>query len=119
MTTTTDIVQKLWSLCNALRDDGISYLQYTTELTYLLFLKMAEETGTETRLPEGYRWADLVAKEGIDQLKFYRELLLKLGSEDSDLLVQEIYANAQTALKQPRILTNSDLAPVSLGRARL
>lgn len=105
MTTTTDIVQKLWSLCNALRDDGISYLQYTTELTYLLFLKMAEETGTETRLPEGYRWADLVAKEGIDQLKFYRELLLKLGSEDSDLLVQEIYANAQTALKQPRILT--------------
>jgi type I restriction enzyme M protein len=43
---TTDIVQKLWSLCHVLRDDGITYLQYVTELTYLLFLKMAQETGT-------------------------------------------------------------------------
>ena len=39
MTTTTDIVQKLWGLCNALRDDGITYLNYTTELTYLLFFE--------------------------------------------------------------------------------
>ncbi len=43
---TQDIVQKLWNLCNVLRDDGITYLQYVTELTYLLFLKMAKETGT-------------------------------------------------------------------------
>jgi hypothetical protein len=42
---TTDIVQKLWNLCHVLRDDGITYLQYVTELTYLLFLKMAQETG--------------------------------------------------------------------------
>lgn len=104
MTTTTDIVQKLWSLCNALRDDGISYLQYTTELTYLLFLKMAEETETESRLPEGYRWADLASQEGIDQLEFYRQLLLKLGSKEADSLVQAIYTGAQTALKQPRVL---------------
>lgn len=104
MTSTTDIVQKLWNLCHALRDDGISYLQYTTELTYLLFLKMAEETSTEGKLPEGYRWADLVSKEGVDQLTFYRELLLKLGSQDAKPLVQAIYANAQTALKQPRVL---------------
>jgi type I restriction enzyme M protein len=55
MTATTDIVQKLWGLCNALRDDGISYLQYTTELTYLLFLKMTQERGMEDKLPEGYR----------------------------------------------------------------
>jgi type I restriction enzyme M protein len=47
MTATTDIVQKLWGLCNALRDDGISYLQYTTELTYLLFLKMTQERRME------------------------------------------------------------------------
>ena len=44
---TQDIVQKLWSLCNVLRDDGITYHQYVTELTYLLFLKMAKETETE------------------------------------------------------------------------
>ena len=48
---TQDIVAKLWSLCNVLRDDGITYHQYVTELTFLLFLKMAKETGTEDRLP--------------------------------------------------------------------
>lgn len=103
-TTTTDIVQKLWNLCHTLRHDGISYLQYTTELTYLLFLKMAEETETEGKLPKGYRWSDLASKEGIDQLDFYRQLLLKLGSKDAKPLIQAIYANAQSALKQPRIL---------------
>jgi type I restriction enzyme M protein len=73
MNATTDIVQKLWNLCHVLRDDGITYLQYVTELTYLLFLKMAQETAVEDQLPEGMRWADLTAKEGIEQLTFYRE----------------------------------------------
>ena len=104
MTATTDIVQKLWGLCNALRDDGISYLQYTTELTYLLFLKMTQERGMEDKLPEGYRWGDLTAKDGIEQLNFYRELLLHLGSQEAKPLVQAIYANANTALKKPTIL---------------
>ena len=47
---TQDIVQKLWNLCNILRDDGITYHQYVTELTYILFLKMINETGTEAKL---------------------------------------------------------------------
>ncbi len=47
---TQDIVQKLWNLCNILRDDGITYHQYVTELTYILFLKMLEETGEENTL---------------------------------------------------------------------
>ena len=47
---TQDIVQKLWNLCNILRDDGITYHQYVTELTYILFLKMINETGTEEKL---------------------------------------------------------------------
>jgi type I restriction enzyme M protein len=59
---TQDIVQKLWNLCHVLRDDGVTYLQYVTELTYLLFLKMAKETGTETQLPKGYRWNDLARR---------------------------------------------------------
>ena len=42
--TTQEIVSKLWNLCNVLRDDGITYHQYVTELTYILFLKMAKET---------------------------------------------------------------------------
>jgi type I restriction enzyme M protein len=101
MNVTTDIVAKLWSLCNVLRDDGITYLQYVTELTYLLFLKMMQETGKEDVLPEEYRWNDLVSKEGIERLTFYRALLLKLGSEVANERIQAIFANAQTALKKP------------------
>jgi type I restriction enzyme M protein len=111
MTTTTDIVQKLWNLCHTLRDDGISYLQYTTELTYLLFLKMAQERDIEAKLPAGYRWTDLVSQDGIDQLNFYRQLLLELGSQSAKPLVQAIYANAQMALKQPRILNKLNNLP--------
>ena len=62
---TQEIVSKLWNLCNVLRDDGITYHQYVTELTYILFLKMAKETGVEEKLPEGYRWDELVNKSGI------------------------------------------------------
>ena len=61
-----EIVQKLWNLCNVLRDDGITYQQYVTELTYLLFLKMMKEQGTEGVIPEGYRWDDLLEQEGTD-----------------------------------------------------
>ena len=50
MTVTQDIVGKLWNLCNILKDDGVTYHQYVTELTYLLFLKMMKETGQEGRL---------------------------------------------------------------------
>ncbi|AUX27451.1 DNA methyltransferase [Sorangium cellulosum] len=101
--TTQDIVQKLWNLCNVLRDDGITYHQYVTELTYLLFLKMMKETGQEKGLPKGYRWGDLEAREGVEQLTFYRELLLYLGTRGSGR-VQAIFANAQTMLTQPRNL---------------
>ena len=101
--TTHDIVQKLWSLCDVLRDDGVTYHQYVTELTYLLFLKMAEETGTESQLPEGYRWEDLAARNGLEQLNFYKALLLHLGTDTSGL-VQEIYANANTVIRKPTTL---------------
>ena len=47
-----EIVAKLWALCNVLRDDGITYHQYVTELTYILFLKMAKETNSEAEIPE-------------------------------------------------------------------
>lgn len=54
---TIDIVQKLWNLCNVLRDDGITYHQYVTELTYILFLKMLNETGEEKTLKEDVKKA--------------------------------------------------------------
>lgn len=103
MTTTHDIVAKLWNLCNVLRDDGITYHQYVTELTYILFLKMAKETEKEKQLPKGYRWEDLRSKQGIEQLNFYRALLLHLGTE-ANKRIQAIYANTQTFLRQPRNL---------------
>lgn len=77
--TTQEIVSKLWNLCNVLRDDGITYHQYVTELTYILFLKMAKETGTEEQIPEKYRWDELTAKSGVELKKFYKELLTDLG----------------------------------------
>jgi len=103
LTTTHDIVAKLWNLCHVLRDDGITYHQYVSELTYLLFLKMAQETGTEHQLPDGKRWGDLVEQDGLDQLNFYRLLLVQLGTEGTGR-VQDIFTNAQTALRLPRNL---------------
>ncbi len=103
MPTTQDIVQKLWNLCHVLRDDGITYHQYVTELTYLLFLKMAKETDIEAQLPKGYRWDDLAKKEGTELLTFYKELLLHLGTHGSER-VQVIFNNATTTFRQPRNL---------------
>ncbi len=103
MPSTQDIVQKLWNLCHILRDDGITYHQYVTELTYLLFLKMAKETDREAQLPKGYRWGNLLKEDGTEQLTFYKGLLLDLGSKGSGR-VQEIFANASTNLRQPRHL---------------
>ena len=103
MTTTRDIVAKLWNLCHVLRDDGITYQDYVSELTWLLFLKMAQETGQEQQLPEGYRWADLEEKTGVELLNFYKRLLLHLGTETGGR-VQQIFADASTSLRQPRNL---------------
>lgn len=101
---TQDIVARLWNLCHVLRDDGITYHQYVTELTFLLFLKMMKETSQEGQIPAGHRWDDLVGKEGTTQLDFYKALLLNLGREGSGL-VKTIFANASTQLRQPKILT--------------
>lgn len=101
--TTKEIVSKLWNLCNVLRDDGITYHQYVTELTYILFLKMAKETGVETQIPEDYRWDNLVSKSGVELKKFYKELLTHLG-EDCTGRVREIYQGASTNIDEPKNL---------------
>ena len=101
--TTQEIVSKLWNLCNVLRDDGITYHQYVTELTYILFLKMAKETGAEVQIPEAYRWDKLTAKSGIELKKFYKELLAHLGEECTGR-VREIYQGAATNIDEPKNL---------------
>lgn len=102
-TNANDLVQKLWNLCSLLREDGVTYHQYVAELAFVLFLKMAKETKREDQLPKGYRWDDLAKKEGIEQLDFYRKLLLHLGTQGTKR-VQDIYANASTALRHPKNL---------------
>jgi type I restriction enzyme M protein len=99
----SNIVQKLWSLCDILRDDGITYHQYVTELTLLLFLKMAQETATESRLPKGHRWADLKSRNGIAQHNHYRASLLALATAP-DPLVAAVYASASSSIKEPKHL---------------
>lgn len=101
--TTQEIVSKLWNLCNVLRDDGITYHQYVTELTYILFLKMAKETGAESLIPEEYRWDRLASKSGIELKKFYKELLVYLG-ENCTGRVREIYQGASTNIDEPKNL---------------
>jgi len=98
-----EIVAKLWNLCNVLRDDGITYHQYVTELTYILFLKMAKETETEKNIPEEYRWDKLVEKEGVELKKFYRRLLLDLG-EQGQGRIKQIYAGANSNIDEPKNL---------------
>ena len=115
--THNDIVQKLWNLCDVLRDDGINYSDYVTELVMLLFIKMVHENteaGTLKKhpLPKGCRWSDLNGKSGINLLDDYKRILLSLSSGrdgtgrliHSDPLISAIYADAQTRLREPRHL---------------
>lgn len=98
-----EIVQKLWNECNVLRDDGVSYQDYITELTYILFLKMSKEQHEEKDIPVKYRWNNLVSKEGLELKNFYRQLLLDLGNPEivHSERINAIYANASTAIDEP------------------
>lgn len=115
--TQNDIVQKLWNLCDVLKDDGINYSDYVTELVMLLFMKMVHEN-TESgilkkhTIPEGCRWTDLNSKSGLNLMDAYKRILLSLssGKDDAgkqvhdDQLISAIYADAQTRLREPRHL---------------
>ncbi len=97
---TQDLINKLWNLCNVLRDDGVTYQEYINELTFLIFLKMVEETGDENNLPEGYRWEDLKAHNAADRLEEYKKLLIHLGSHGSNI-TKAIFNNAGTVIRKP------------------
>ena len=103
--TSNRIVQKLWSYCNVLRDDGLSYHDYLEQLTFLLFLKMSDErarlTGEDEAVPAGYRWTDLSAPkmEGARLEDHYRETLAVLGTEGGMLGL--IFRKAQNRIQDP------------------
>ena len=102
--TTETIVQKLWNLCHILKDDGVTYHQYVTELTYLLFLKMAKETGTEEQIPKKYRWDQLEKLPAPERLPHYKDALRNLGSSRSTL-VRQIFDSASSFIKKPATLS--------------
>lgn len=96
-----NIVQKLWGLCDILRDDGITYHQYVNELTYLLFLKMAQETKTESKIPSGWRWSNLAnIEDATEQFNFYLKMLAELGTKGVEP-VKTIFANPNTLIQHP------------------
>lgn len=103
MNPSTDLVNRLWRLCALLRKDGVTYQQYVTELTYLLFLKMASEQKDENRIPEQYRWAALKSASETEVLQRYRQALIDLGdgAKIADRSVVAIFQNAATIVREP------------------
>jgi type I restriction enzyme M protein len=107
------IVQRLWSYCNVLRDDGLSYGDYVEQLTYLLFLKMADERAKlrpdePARVPVGYDWPSLLRRDGDELETHYRHILETLGSNDAlaklgvrSPMLGMIFRKAQNKIQDP------------------
>ncbi len=104
MTDARRLVDKLWSYCNVLRDDGVGTIEYTEQLTYLLFLKMAHERATrqlnpQRIVPERYSWQRLLDADG-DQLEAtYRHILDELGKQPG--VLGTIFRKAQNRIQDP------------------
>ncbi len=98
------IVSKLWNFCNVLRDDGMSYGDYVEQLTYLLFLKMADERtrppySQPNTVPAAYSWPTLVKKDGDELFDHYRHTLENLGNEKG--LLGLIFNKSQNKFQDP------------------
>ncbi len=101
---TSAIVQKLWNYCNVLRDDGMSYGDYVEQLTYLLFLKMADERtkppyNYPSPVPEKFSWQSLLKKDGDALFDHYRHILEELGKEKG--LLGLIFGKSQNKFQTP------------------
>jgi type I restriction enzyme M protein len=104
MTAPQQLVQKLWNYCNILRDDGLSYGDYVEQLTYLLFLKMADEQSQPlfrkvSPIPAKYGWPELLKLDGDDLEIHYRHTLEELGKKPGMLGL--IFRKAQNKIQDP------------------
>ncbi len=104
MTVPAQLVQKLWNYCNILRDDGLSYGDYVEQLTYLLFLKMADEQSKPpfdkpSPIPKGFSWPALLKLDGDDLETHYRHTLEELGKRTG--LLGVIFRKAQNKIQDP------------------
>jgi type I restriction enzyme M protein len=93
----TDVANKLWGFCHTLRHDGIDYGDYIEQITYLLFLKMANEK--ELTLPKGTDWAHLRQHSGTDLSDAYVDALRTLGKQPG--ILGDIYSGAQSRFSNP------------------
>ena len=93
----SDVVQKLWGFCHTLRHDGVDYGDYIEQLSYLLFLKMADERGA--KVPKGLDWASLKDKSGTNLTDHYADILRKL--RESGGLLADIFAQATPRFNNP------------------
>lgn len=93
----TDVANKLWGFCHTLRHDGIDYGDYIEQITYLLFLKMADEK--ELSLPTGTDWGHLRQHSGTDLLDAYVDALRTLGKQPG--ILGDIYSGAQSRFSNP------------------
>lgn len=93
----SDVVGKLWGFCNTLRHDGVDYGDYIEQLTYLLFLKMADEKGAE--IPKEYSWKILKEKSGTNLTDFYADALRGLGKQKG--VLGDIYGGAISRFSNP------------------
>lgn len=103
----TNIVSKVWGLCNPLRDDGVSYGDYLEQLTYLIFLKMSDEYSRppykrETGIPKGYTWSDMNTLKGAELENQYRAILERLGDEGG--ILGQIFKGAVNKISNVSIL---------------
>jgi type I restriction enzyme M protein len=104
MSDARQLVDKLWNFCNLLRDDGVSTIDYTEQLTYLLFLKMAHERETrplnpETIVPKDCSWQRLLDTDGDQLESTYRHILETLAKQPGTLGV--IFRKAQNKIQDP------------------
>ncbi len=98
----SEIVNKVWNYAHVLRDDGVGYGDYVEQITYLIFLKMADERekGDQgTKVPKGYAWADLVKLDGDDLELQYRHTLEALAKEGG--MLGTIFRKAQNKIQDP------------------
>lgn len=99
------IVQKIWNFCNTLRDDGVSYGDYLEQLTYLLFLKMADEYSkpphkrTDINIPAEMNWESLTEKSGDELERHYNKILRSLGKEKG--ILGQIFTKSQNKIQDP------------------
>ena len=112
--TRDSFVQEIWNLCHILRDDGITYYQYVSELSYLLFLKFAQENHSESLIPVGHRWVDLETRDVHGLLGFYQQMLTRLGATAENDVVRAVYAFPTTSFSH-----SENLQAVIRGIAKL